>query len=180
MEKVTIYKNKGEVFKCHFDIDGASAKETEIRLCLEFQDSPNYFFYGTLQDNGDCEINIPRLKNLEEKSGKLVIEAIAESIYFKIYEADVEFRNSVEVTMQSSIKKTPSVKVKMEEISQSTPTKQEPAVEPIVETPIPRQEPIVRRQETVKEMPVVRKEEVKKPSLTERSFLDYLKAKKSS
>lgn len=66
MEKVTIYKNKGETFKCNFKIEGASAKDTVIRLCLEFSDHPNYFFYGELKSNGECVIQIPRLNNLTQ------------------------------------------------------------------------------------------------------------------
>lgn len=119
MEKVTVYKNKGETFRCHFKIEGASMKDTVVRLCLEFSENPNYFFYGKLEDSGECVIEIPRLKNLDEKSGRLTVEAIADSVYFKVYEADVEFRNSVEVSMESpSVKKSSPASVRMEEFSQ--------------------------------------------------------------
>ena len=90
MEKLTIYKNKGETFKCNFKIEGAEPDDTIIRLCLEFEDNPNYFFYGKLAKNGDCTIEIPRLKHLDEEEGKLTVEAIADSVYFQVYEAEVE------------------------------------------------------------------------------------------
>lgn len=103
MEKLTIYKNKGETFKCHFKIDGAESKDTVVRLCLEFDNNTNMFFYGELKEDGNCTIEIPRLKNLDEKRGKLTVEAIADSIYFKVYEANVELKNSVEVKMEAPI-----------------------------------------------------------------------------
>jgi hypothetical protein len=101
MEKITIYKNKGETIRCNFKIDGAETKDTTVRLCLEFENHPNYFFNGDLQEDGQCVIEIPRLRHLNEKSGKLTVEAIADSVYFKVYEADVEFRDSVEVKMET-------------------------------------------------------------------------------
>jgi hypothetical protein len=130
MEKLTIYKNKGETFRCHFNIEGASPKDTTVRLCLEFDNNTNLFFYGSLNEDGGCVIEIPRLKNLEEKRGKLTVEAIADSIYFKVYEADIELRNSVEVTMQQpTVKKAkPATNVELEGILQDpkpTPAKKE-------------------------------------------------------
>jgi hypothetical protein len=114
MERLTIYKNKGETFRCHFKIEGASVQETKVRLCLEFEDNQNMFFNGTLSENGECVIEIPVLQT-EDKYGTLVVEAIADSIYFKVYEAEVELRNSTEVTLQ---KMKPSAKVELEGIAQ--------------------------------------------------------------
>jgi hypothetical protein len=45
MNNITIHKNKGEVFKCQFKIDGAEIKDTIVRLCLEFDNNKNMFFY---------------------------------------------------------------------------------------------------------------------------------------
>ena len=134
MEKLTIYKNKGETFKCNFKIEGAEPDDTIIRLCLEFEDNPNYFFYGKLAKNGDCTIEIPRLKHLDEEEGKLTVEAIADSVYFQVYEAEVEFKNSVEISMQTSpsIKKASPMKIKLKEISQ-TEMEEEPIEEEVDE-----------------------------------------------
>lgn len=118
MEKLVIHKNKGEVFKCQLDIEGASVTETMVRLCLEFDDNKNFFFYGQVDKEGKCVIEVPKLKELENKSGKVVIEAVADSTYFKIYETEVELKNSVEVKMTESSSfltkvtdKTPSVRI---------------------------------------------------------------------
>jgi hypothetical protein len=147
MEKLTIYKNKGETVKCNFKIEGAEPADTIVRLCLEFKDNPNYFFYGNLAKNGDCVIEIPRLKHLDEEQGILAVEVIADSVYFKVYEAEVEFKNSVEVSMHAtpSIKKASPIKIKLKEISQTEapePTEEEEEVvmtkeQPKVETTLP-------------------------------------------
>lgn len=119
MEKYTLNKNKSEIFKCHFNIDGASADETMVRLCLEFDDNKNFFFYGKLDDQGVCEITVPTLKELNKKTGKLVIEAVADSTYFKVYEAQVEVKSSVDVKLvktESTAKAEPT-SVKLEQVT---------------------------------------------------------------
>lgn len=113
MDKHIIHKDRGETFNCHFKIDGANIKDTIVRLCLEFDNNKNLFFNGVLKENGDCVVEIPKLKEVNEKEGKLTIEAIADSVYFKLYEADVEFKKSIEVSMVE----TP---VSNESVSQTT------------------------------------------------------------
>jgi hypothetical protein len=114
MEKYTLLKNKPETFNCQFNIDGADPNEAVVRLCLEFEDNKNMFFYGELKEDGNCEINIPSLKDIKQNEGKLVIEVIADSTYFRVHEADVELKNSVEVKMANVngfAKTKPNVKV---------------------------------------------------------------------
>jgi hypothetical protein len=92
-----------------------------IRLSgfVEFANNKNLFFYGTLKEDGECVIDIPRLKNMDEKEGKLVVEAIADSVYFKVYEAEVELKNSVEISMASQKTHTkPKMNVQLEGIAQ--------------------------------------------------------------
>ena len=108
MENIQLYKNKPEVFKCQFKIDGIEPDDTMVRLCLEFDNNKNLFFYGKINDNGGCDIQIPSLNELKQKSGKLIIEAIADSTYFKVYEANVELKTSVGVELLKA--ETSSVK----------------------------------------------------------------------
>lgn len=117
MDKITIYKNKGEIFRCQFKVDGADIQETEVRLCLEFE-KRNLFFRGSLNKDGECVIEIPQLKEINDKEGKLTVEAIVESVYFKVYESDVELKNSVEVSMAPMKKQAQKTEVKLEGISQ--------------------------------------------------------------
>jgi hypothetical protein len=98
-------------------------------LCLEFEDNKNLFFYGTLKHDGTCTIDIPTLKELKNKEGKLVVEAIADSTYFRLYEAEVEFKNSVEIEMtKKPAKESPKkAAVKLEQILSRNP---KPKMEP--------------------------------------------------
>jgi len=110
------------------------------------------FFKGSISEAGECVINIPPMRELENKKGNLYIEAIAENTYFKVYEAEVELKNSVEVK---------AVKV------ESTADRGEP----LKETKITLETVKVERkntqpiQETVKE-PVPTKEQSKNPYIS--------------
>lgn len=120
MEKFILHKDKPEVINCQFQIQGATPEQTVVRLCLEFEDNKNLFFYGKINEDGACEVVIPTLKEVSDKGGKLIIEAIVESTYFKVFEAEVELQTPVTVKMESSpaIKKksAKSTQVKLENI----------------------------------------------------------------
>ena len=105
-EKLTIQKNKGEIFKCQFTVEGASIEDAVVRLCLEFEDNKNMFFYGSLSPSGECLVEIPKLKDVEAREGTLSVEAIVDSVYFKLFESPVEIKNPIEVTMVQ----TPKIK----------------------------------------------------------------------
>lgn len=141
-ELITIYKNKGEVFNCHIDVEGATEDAVEVRLCLEFEDNKNLFFYGKVHENGDCEIGIPKLKDIDSKSGKLTIEAIADSTYFKLYEAKVNIKNSVEINFSRKNEniETNQTKVSMNKLAQKVAEPAEKVNEEEVEEPKQSQE----------------------------------------
>lgn len=135
MEKITIHKNKPEVFKCNFTIEGASTDDVSIRLCLEFNNNVNLFFFGELDSNGECTVEIPKLSDFnKETSGKLVIEAIADSTYFKVYETKIELKNSVELSMKDPIVlgAEKSTKIKLEAIDNSTVVSKEEKSNPFI------------------------------------------------
>lgn len=116
MEKIVIHKNKGEVFDCQLKVDGASLKDTTVRLCLEFKDNKNLFFYGKVNENGNCHFDLPKLKDIENEGGKFIIEAIADSVYFRLYEAEFELKNSVEVNLIKNTKAVKEAKITLEDI----------------------------------------------------------------
>ena len=170
MEKITIHKNKGEVFECQFKIDGTSIDGTEVRLCLEFDNNKNMFFYGTLENNGTCNIDIPILKELANQNGKLFIEAIADSTYFRLYEADVEIKNSVEM----AVVKKPTIKEpkKTIQLEQITPRKKK---EPVIEETVVEEETV---EESNNPYVVGSKPKVEKPARKGlKKFGDFLKNK---
>jgi hypothetical protein len=132
MDKMIIYRNKGETFECQFRIDGATVEDTMVRLCLEFDTNKNLFFYGTLKSDGTCSIDVPTLKELKNQQGKLVIEAIADSTYFRLYEAEVEFKNSVEMEIiKKPITEAPKkAAIQLEQITKKPIKQPKPKHEP--------------------------------------------------
>lgn len=100
-EKTIIHKNKGETFKCNFEVDGVSPENVQVRLCLELNGNKNMFFNGKVETNGDCIIDVPRLAEIPNQSGIMIIEAIADSMYFRLFECDVELKNSVDVKIKN-------------------------------------------------------------------------------
>lgn len=135
MKKITIHKNKSETFRCQFKAEGVEATDIVVRLCLEFDNNKNMFFYGEVNENGDCSINIPILNEMKSKGGKLTIEAIADSMYFKLYEAEVEIKSSVEIKMETTLTKdeSPKSKIQLETIFKDGPKKVEAKVEQVAE-----------------------------------------------
>jgi len=114
MERFTILKNKGELFKCQLQVEGAEIEDTTVRLCLEFDDNKNMYFYGHLEEDGVCSIKIPPLENIEKEIGKLTIEVVADSTFFKLYECEVDFKHSVDVNMtHKETTSRPAQKVKL-------------------------------------------------------------------
>lgn len=101
MEKILIHKDKPNEFKCNLLIEGANIHNTKVRLCLEFKDR-TVFFNGDLHSNGDCDITIPKLKDLNESDGTLYVEVIADGTYFRVYEDKFYFKNSIEVKLNES------------------------------------------------------------------------------
>ena len=156
MDKLTIFKNKGEVFRCQFKIDGAEIADTKVRLCLEFDDNRNLFFHCTLSESGECVVEIPKLKDIKKTEAKMSIEAIADGVYFKLFEADAELKNSVEVTMDKpKVKRTPKTHVELEGFSQegakNTP---DPEPESVNESePEPVKKPVVEETEEEAKQP---------------------------
>jgi len=145
------------------------------------------FFNGTLNDDGSCVIEIPRLKNVDEKKGKLTVEAIADSIYFKVYEAEVELKNSVEVTMQTpTVKKAkPATSVELEGFSQEPKVEPKKQEMPTIFEKKDEKEPESDGWERVpwtqkyKSNPKEEQEEKTKTSSKFRSFQEYVKKQKN-
>jgi len=131
-------------------------------MCLEFDDNKNLHFHGKVEKGGECTIEIPKLEEVGDKVGKLAIEVVADSVYFKIYECDVEIKNAVDI----KIKEMASFKEKKVGISGLIQEKNKP-VQPEIKIE-PKQEPIVEE----------KKEESKPVKRTGlRSFREYSKRK---
>ena len=100
MKRFVIHKNKPQAFKCQLMIEGASTSDAEVRMCLELDDNRHVFFNGTIKGE-DCTIKIPKLTEFKDQKGKMFVEAIVDSTYFKLYESEFELKNSLAVKMVS-------------------------------------------------------------------------------
>lgn len=115
-----LLKDKNNEFKCEIKLEGASAKDSKVRLFLE-ADGCEYMFSGNIID-GECTIPMGKLKkyvNLLE-SGKMRLEVIAEDTVFTPYESDYQLEQEKKVTVeviqpQSNTEKKQMVEVKVKE-----------------------------------------------------------------
>jgi hypothetical protein len=123
-----IFKDKTKLFECNIYVDGTKLSETKARLILEFPNNRNLLFHGDIDKTGKCEITIPALKEMEECSGRAVLEVIAESSYFETWSDDFELETSKKVrvemvdksdkkVLEEEIKKAPRVEI----ITESAP-----------------------------------------------------------
>lgn len=124
----TLYTDKNEIFECEVSIKNASLKDSFVRMIVESSSGLSLLFEGELQ-NGKCIIPIKKLKGLlnESDNGKMKLEIIAESTYFKPWESEfvveehtnvkvkvkeqkeLSSKPIVEVNIKNSISKKPSV-----------------------------------------------------------------------
>ena len=97
----TLYTDKQELFECSISLEGASVKNSKVRLVVE-ADNLNLLFKGTIDSNGKCTVPIKKLKNLLEEStkGKIRLEVIAEDTYFTPWESDFEVETARKVTVE--------------------------------------------------------------------------------
>lgn len=119
MEK--FYKDKSKLFECKLAIEGANTSDTKARLVLQFENKTNLLFYGNVDSNGKCSVNIPALKENYSSKGKAILEVIADSTYFESWEDNFEIEASK--------------KVVVERIETITPVLNSPKVNVIKESP---------------------------------------------
>ncbi len=103
MSNLIFYRDKKEKITCEVMVEGVNSNNTNVRLCLELENGENRFFKGHIQNNNECIINIPALKDINENSGNVFIEVIADNSYFKVFESKVEIKNKVNVKLNSNI-----------------------------------------------------------------------------
>jgi len=97
----TLYTDKQELFECSISLEGASVKNSKVRLVIE-ADNLNLLFKGTIDSSGKCTVPIRKLKNLLEEStkGKIKLEVIADDTYFTPWESDFEVETARKVTVE--------------------------------------------------------------------------------
>lgn len=122
MSSVVFYRDSNEMFECDVKIEGTSYEKTKTRLVLEFSDR-SLMFPGFISE-GHVSIEIPRLSGIQDKTGKAVLEVIADSTYFEAWTSDFEVANkqSIQVSEVKIGNQKPSIVV--EAISKEPPKKE--------------------------------------------------------
>lgn len=81
-----LFIDKGELFECNIQIEGASIENSEVRLIIE-SDIWDLLFKGTINSAGKCSIPVKKLSLLPEGTrGKIKLEVIAEDTRFVPWE----------------------------------------------------------------------------------------------
>ena len=137
----TLYSDKKNIFECDIQLEGASLSQAFARVIIEGDDL-NLIFNGTITKEGNCKIEMPKLKILEG-SGNMKLEVIADDMYFNPWESDYE------------LKKSKSIKVEVKQPTQDVITETKARVkvnvvkeEKKVKKPIKR---VVKTKNTIKE-----------------------------
>lgn len=130
------FKDKTKIFECKVLVEGASIENTQARLVLKFPEQ-NHLYYGKIDENNVCTIEVPALKEIKGTKGEAILEVIADSTFFESWSGEIELKQSksVKVEMISKDKKpineAPKVSVEL---------KEEKKIEPKIENKEPKKE----------------------------------------
>jgi hypothetical protein len=126
-----LYTDKPNKFSCNIEVDGTSLSKSKARIIIECNDI-NYMFNGKIDDEGNCEITIPKTKNFlsENNSGKMRLEVIADDVYFEPWSSDfiVKASKNVQVIVKEQVEEE-KTKLKVN----VAPQKEEPIKNRIIE-----------------------------------------------
>lgn len=118
-----LFKDKTKTFSCNVDIQGASVNESKARIIVETKDF-NLMYDGKIKSNGKCEVQIGKLKMLDENTtGNIKLEIIAEGTLFTPWESKfkvdtekkVKITEVVEDDEKEELNENVSVKVSVDE-----------------------------------------------------------------
>ena len=111
-----LYTDKPNKFNCNIEIEGTSLSKSKVRLVVETDDM-SYMFNGSIENNGVCEVNIPKTKHFlpEGTKGNMRLEVIADDVYFEPWSSDfnVKTNKKVNVTVSEQVEEKPKLKVQV-------------------------------------------------------------------
>jgi hypothetical protein len=104
IEGYKLYRDKSEIFKCELTITGANPSQSSARVIIE-SNNMKYIFEGSIDENGHCEIQLPKMDFLNEQgSGTINLEVIADDTIFKPWSEKFTLTNFVKATVKSNNK----------------------------------------------------------------------------
>ena len=119
-----LYTDKPNKFNCNIEIEGTSLSKSKVRLVIE-SDEMTYMFNGSIENNGVCEVNIPKTKHFlpEGSSGNMRLEVIADDVYFEPWSSQftVKTNKKVNVVVSEQVDEKPKLKVQVMEQQEETP-----------------------------------------------------------
>lgn len=121
-----LYTDKPNKFNCNIEIEGTSLSKSKVRIVVE-SDDMTYLFNGKIENNGICEVNIPKTKNFltEGSKGLMRLEVIADDVYFEPWSSEftVKTNKKVNVMVAEQVEEKPKLRVQVFE--QEEPKKSE-------------------------------------------------------
>lgn len=129
-----LYTDKPNKFNCNIEIEGTSLSKSKVRLVIESEDM-TYLFNGRIENNGVCEVNIPKTKHFlsEGSKGLMRLEVIADDVYFEPWssEFNVKTNKKVNVVVSEQVEEKPKLRVQVmeqEEVKVSEPIVKKPQI----------------------------------------------------
>jgi hypothetical protein len=144
-----LYSDKINKFQCSIQVEGTSLANSQARVILEGKNEVSYLFRGKLYENGVCEFDLPKMKNIlsEGDTGTIRIEIIADDVHFEPWSSDFSVvankKVSVVVKEQEETEK-PKISVGMVTLQEEKPKK-------VVETKTTGQR-VLSKQDIIKKM----------------------------
>lgn len=108
-----IFLDESKIFKCKLKVEGTTLSKSKCRLLLKTGDL-TLMYEGKIHDDGQVEVNIPKLKKyVETKNGTAQLEVIADDTVFTPFTENIEFTQKyvVEVVTEAETTTKPSVKL---------------------------------------------------------------------
>ena len=129
----TLYSDKQNIFECDIQLEGASLTDAFARLIIE-SNNLNLMYNGTITSDGNCRIDMPRLKGIIKEGGNLRLEVIADDMYFNPWESEYDLKTTKKVTVEvKQQKKAPLVesrpKVKVNILGNTSKKSKSPVIE---------------------------------------------------
>ena len=109
-----LYTDKLNKFNCTIDVEGSSLSKSKVRLVIETNEM-SYMFNGSVNEDGACEVIVPKTKNFlsEGTKGNIKLEVIADDVYFEPWTSDfnVKTTKKVNVVVNEQVEDKPKLRV---------------------------------------------------------------------
>ena len=112
-----LYTDKPNKFNCDIQIEGTSLTKSKVRLVIETNDV-SYMFKGWIENNGVCQVNIPKTKTFlpEGSKGLMRLEVIADDVFFEPWSSEFLIETDKKINVKVKDEKPKEIKKLKEDI----------------------------------------------------------------